>query len=155
MSPRAGIGNMLTRYCAKRMSLYVIDAYKVARDSGMGTRINTVMQTCFFAISGVLPPDAAIDKIKQAIKKTYGKKGEEVVRKNFEAVDNSVANLHQVEVPATTTSTRERPSTVPPEAPVVMVTPGPMVSVPPSVGRTWLLETALASKLTVAVPPKI
>jgi len=101
----------------KSMSLYVIDAYQVARDNGMGNRINTVMQTCFFAISGVLPRDAAIDKIKRAIKKTYGKKGEEVVRMNFQAVDNSLANLHQVEVRAKPTSNRLRPPTVPPQAP--------------------------------------
>ncbi|MEA3413390.1 MAG: pyruvate:ferredoxin (flavodoxin) oxidoreductase [Pseudomonadota bacterium] len=102
---------------ARGMSLYVIDAYKVARDSGMGNRINTVMQTCFFAISGVLPREAAIDRIKQTIQKTYGKKGEEIVRKNFAAVDNSVANLHQVDVPARATATRQRPPTVPAQAP--------------------------------------
>ncbi len=102
----------------KQLQLYVIDAYAVARDAGMGVRINTIMQTCFFAISGVLPRDKAIDKIKQAIRKTYGKKGEEVVRKNFEAVDRTLENLHQVDVPTTVSSTRELPLTVPAEAPV-------------------------------------
>jgi len=79
----------------KRVKLYVIDANTVARESGMGGRINTVMQTCFFAISGVLPRDEAIDRIKQAIRKTYGRKGEEIVQRNFEAVDASLDNMHQ------------------------------------------------------------
>ncbi len=65
----------------KKLKFYVIDAYKVAKDTGMGTRINTIMQTCFFAISGVLPRDEAIEQIKKAIKKTYGKKGEESCRR--------------------------------------------------------------------------
>ena len=73
----------------------------------MGTRTNTIMQTCFFAISGVLPRDEAIEKIKYSIQKTYGKKGEEVVRKNFEAVDYTVAHLHEVKVPERATSTIE------------------------------------------------
>ena len=77
----------------KKIKFYVIDAAKVARDSGMGTRTNTIMQTSFFAISGVMPKDKAIEKIKYSIRKTYGKKGEEIVRKNFEAVDYTVANL--------------------------------------------------------------
>ena len=101
----------------KKLKLYVIDAYKVADETGMGVRINTIMQTCFFAISGVLPRDEAIAKIKDAIKKTYGKKGDEVVQMNFNAVDASVANLHEVKVPAEATSTIEMPPTVPPEAP--------------------------------------
>ncbi len=101
----------------KKIKLYVIDAINVARDSGMGGRINTIMQTCFFAISGVLPKDEAIAAIKKAIKKTYGKKGEAVVQKNFEAVDMTLANLHEVKVPASVTSKIERPPIVPPNAP--------------------------------------
>ena len=101
----------------RKLKLYVIDAYDVARQTGMGVRINTIMQTCFFAISGVLPREEAIDKIKQAIKKTYGVKGEEVVKKNWEAVDQTLANLHEVAIPAKPTSTREIPPTVAPEAP--------------------------------------
>ena len=101
----------------KKLPFYVIDAYKVARENGMGNRTNTIMQTCFFAISGVLPKDKAIEKIKNSIKKTYMKKGEEVVRKNFEAVDSTLANLHQVEVPAKATSTLEMPPVVPIRAP--------------------------------------
>jgi pyruvate-ferredoxin/flavodoxin oxidoreductase len=91
----------------RKLKFYVIDAYKVARETGMGTRINTVMQTCFFAISGVLPREEAIAKIKGTIKKTYGKKGEEVVKKNFEAVDQTLANLF--EVPAATRVTNLAP----------------------------------------------
>jgi pyruvate-ferredoxin/flavodoxin oxidoreductase len=101
----------------KQIKFYVIDAAKVARDSGMGTRTNTIMQTCFFAISGVMPKDKAIEKIKYSIRKTYGKKGEEIVRKNFEAVDYTVANLHEVKVPERATSTLEMLRVVPPEAP--------------------------------------
>ncbi len=83
----------------KKIEFYVIDGYKVAREAGMGTRINTIMQTCFFAISGVLPREEAIKQIKKAIKKTYGKRGEAVVQKNFAAVDHALAHLEKVELP--------------------------------------------------------
>ena len=83
----------------KRARFYVIDAVRVAREAGMGGRINTIMQTCFFAVSGVLPREQAIEKIQETIKKTYGKKGEEVVRKNIAAVEQTLANLHEVPVP--------------------------------------------------------
>ena len=88
----------------KKLRFYVIDAVDVARNAGMGGRINTVMQTCFFAISGVLPREDAIAAIKHSIEKTYGKRGESVVRKNFAAVDASLENLHQVKVPETISS---------------------------------------------------
>jgi len=88
----------------KKIEFYVIDGYKVARDAGMGTRINTIMQTCFFAISGVLPRDEAIEQIKKAIKKTYGKRGEAVVAKNFAAVDHALAHLEKVELPRSASS---------------------------------------------------
>lgn len=101
----------------KKLKFYVIDAYRVAKNMGMGGRINTIMQTCYFAISGVLPPEEAIKKIKAAIEKTYGKKGPQVVEKNFAAVDASVANLQQVEVPALPTSGRGFPKTVSDDAP--------------------------------------
>jgi pyruvate-ferredoxin/flavodoxin oxidoreductase len=81
---------------AKQAKFFVIDATKVARESGMGGRINTIMQVCFFALSGVLPKDEAIAAIKNSIKKTYGKKGEEVVQMNLKAVDNTLAHLHEV-----------------------------------------------------------
>jgi pyruvate-ferredoxin/flavodoxin oxidoreductase len=82
----------------KQLRFYVINADKVARDSGMGRRINTIMQTCFFALAGVLPQDEAIEKIKYSIKKTYGKKGDKIVAMNLQAVDNTLDNLHKVEV---------------------------------------------------------
>jgi pyruvate-ferredoxin/flavodoxin oxidoreductase len=101
----------------KRLRFYVIDGYAVADKAGMGRRINTVMQTCFFAISGVLPREEAISKIKAAIEKTYAKRGEEVVRRNFDAVDQSLEHLHEVKVPSQVTSTLVRPPIVPDEAP--------------------------------------
>jgi len=93
----------------KKAKFYVIDAIRVARETGMGSRINTIMQTCFFALAGVLPRDEAIEEIKKAIKKTYGRKGEEVVKKNIAAVDQTLANLFEVKVPDKVTSTRELP----------------------------------------------
>jgi len=101
----------------KKLKFYIIDAYKVAKETGMVVRINTIMQTCFFAISGVLPRDEAIAAIKDAIRKTYGGKGEEIVKKNFNAVDQSISNLHEVKVPSAATSTFDRPPTVLPKAP--------------------------------------
>jgi pyruvate-ferredoxin/flavodoxin oxidoreductase len=83
----------------KELRFYVINAHKVASDIGMGGRINTVMQTCFFAISGILPKEEAITQIKQSIKKTYGKRGEAVVQRNFRAVDETLTHLHEVKVP--------------------------------------------------------
>jgi pyruvate-ferredoxin/flavodoxin oxidoreductase len=84
---------------SKQLKFYVINATQVARDSGMGGRINTIMQVCFFALAGVLPQEEAIAKIKQAIEKTYGKKGAEVVRMNLQAVDQTLENLQKVDVP--------------------------------------------------------
>jgi pyruvate-ferredoxin/flavodoxin oxidoreductase len=89
----------------KELHFYVVDAYKVAADTGMRGRINTIMQTCFFAISGVLPRDEAIAKIKDATKKTYGAKGDKIVEMNFQAIDASVENMYEVKVPAEATST--------------------------------------------------
>ncbi len=101
----------------KELNFFVIDAYKVADETGMGVMINTIMQTCFFAISGVLEKDEAIDKIKGAIEKSYGRKGQDVVQKNFVAVDQAVANLHQVTYPREVTSSIAIPPVVPLEAP--------------------------------------
>ena len=101
----------------KGLKLYVIDAYKVAREAGMAGRINTVMQTCFFAISGVLPPDEAMSQIKASIQKSYGPKGQEVVRRNERVVDTALAQLVHLEVPGQATATRRRPPVVRPEAP--------------------------------------
>ena len=92
---------------AKRLKFYVIDAYSVALESKIGSRINTIMQTCFFAISGVLPREEAINKIKHSIQKTYGKKGDVIVEMNFAAVDNTLDNLYEVNVPAKAEGTQE------------------------------------------------
>ncbi len=99
------------------INLYTIDATEVARAVGLGRRTNTVLQTCFFAISGVLPRHVAIEAVKKAITKTYGKKSAEIVTKNHAAVDESIAHLHQVKVPAKTTSTHGLLAAVPLNAP--------------------------------------
>ena len=101
----------------KGLRFYVIDAYTVAGEAGMGRRINTVMQTCFFAISGVLPVDEAIGYIKAAIDKTYGKKGQELVRRNYAAVDGALAHLHEVTVPEAADGELQRQPFVPAAAP--------------------------------------
>jgi len=109
--------SLQTRILDKRLRFFVIDASKVAQDTGLGRRINTVLQTCFFAISGVLPRDEAIKRIKQSIEKTYGAKGPDVVRKNFQAVDHTLEHLFEVTVPAAATSAFDRPPIVPEHAP--------------------------------------
>ena len=102
---------MQKQLIAKKLKFYVINAFEVAKAAGMGGRINTIMQVCFFAISGVLPKDEAIDHIKDSIKKTYGKKGEEIVQMNLRAVDMTLEHLHEVKVPATVSSAvRMRPA---------------------------------------------
>jgi Pyruvate:ferredoxin oxidoreductase and related 2-oxoacid:ferredoxin oxidoreductases, gamma subunit len=88
------------RFSPKRIGVYAIDAGHIAREAGLAGRTNTVLQTCFFAISGVLPRDEAIAKIKAAIAKTYGRRGAEVVSRNHAAVDATLEGLHQIEVPA-------------------------------------------------------
>lgn len=101
----------------KKIKFYVIDAYKVAGDTGMGVRINSIMQTCFFAISNILPREEAIAKIKKSIEKTYGKKGEAVVKMNFDSVDKTLENLYEVTVPAKITSTKKLKNAVSDAAP--------------------------------------
>jgi len=108
---------MQTALIAKKAKFYVIDAYQVARDTGMGSRMNTIMQTCFFAISKVLPRDEAIEAIRQSIRDTYGKKGEEIVQKNLKAVDETLAHLFEVTVPDSVTSQTEMPAPFAAEAP--------------------------------------
>ncbi|MGQ9834050.1 MAG: pyruvate:ferredoxin (flavodoxin) oxidoreductase [Candidatus Villigracilaceae bacterium] len=113
----------------KKLRFYVINAYDVAEKTGMGGRINTIMQTCFFAISGILPRDEAIAQIKKAIQKTYGKRGEVVVQKNYAAVDQTLANLHEVQVPDKVTSKLTRRPPVPQAAPdFVKDVLGPMIA---------------------------
>ncbi|MFQ5914016.1 MAG: pyruvate:ferredoxin (flavodoxin) oxidoreductase [Nitrospinota bacterium] len=101
----------------KSLRFYVTDAYRVAKESGMGGRINTVMQVCFFALSGVLPREQAIDAIKDSIRETYGKKGDEIVRMNLQAVDRTLSALHEVTVPPRAEGIVEMPPPVPEEAP--------------------------------------
>ena len=101
----------------KKLKFYTINAVEVARETGMGQRINTIMQACFFAISNILPREQAIAEIKNAIKKTYSKKGDAIVQKNFAAVDASLAHMHEVNVPAEATSTLHTALPVPANAP--------------------------------------
>ncbi len=101
----------------KKLKFYVIDATSVARDTGMSGRINTIMQTCFFALSGVLPREEAIAQIKKAIEKTYYKKGKAVIRQNFEAVDATLDHLYEVKTPTNVSATKDYPPVVPAEAP--------------------------------------
>ena len=145
---------------AKGLRFYVIDAYRVARDAGMGGRINTIMQTCFFAISGVLPREEALEQIKKAIEKTYGKRGAEVIRRNFQVVDESLAHLHEVQVPAAVTSTRRRPPVLSGDAPdfvqrvTAVLAAGKGDSLPVSafpVDGTWPLGTARYEKRNLAL----
>ena len=106
-----------TQILQKHLKLWVIDALAVAQEVGLGARINTIMQPCFFALSGVLPRDEALTKIKEAIRKTYGKRGEAIVRMNYAAVDAALAHLHEVAVPETASGSIELPPTVPTDAP--------------------------------------
>jgi pyruvate-ferredoxin/flavodoxin oxidoreductase len=144
----------------KRLKFYVIDAVEVARKTGMGGRINTIMQTCFFAVSGVLPPDEAIAKIKETIKKTYEKKGMEVVQKNHAAVDETLANMHEVRVPEAVTASHGRPAIVSDAAPdfvkrvsaVIIAQKGDMLPVsafPPD--GTWPTATSQWEKRNIAL----
>ncbi len=115
---------MQQRILAKNIQLYIIDAYRVASETGMKRRINTIMQTCFFAISGILERDEAIAKIKQMVEKTYGRKGKKIVTMNFAAIDATLENLHKVAIPDAVSSKIELKPPVPSIAPefVQMVT---------------------------------
>ncbi len=144
----------------KRLRFYVVDAYAVARETGVGARINTIMQTCFFAISDILPQEEAIARIKEAIEKSYGKKGPEMLRRNNAAVDMALDHLHEVEVPASVTSEHHRPPTVPEQAPdfvqrvtaMMLANKGdllPVSAFPPD--GTWPLGTARWEKRNLAL----
>ena len=144
----------------KKLKFFVIDAYEVAKNTGMGVRINTIMQTCFFAISGVLPREEAIAQIKKAIKKTYGKKGDAVVQQNFLAVDETLAHLYEVKVPATVSSSRVRPPMVSVEAPdfvqrvtaVMMEGKGDLLPVSAfPIDGTWPVGTTKWEKRNIAL----
>ncbi len=102
---------------SRKLRLYCIDAYAVASMTGMGKRINTIMQTCFFAISGVLPAEQSITAIKDAVKKSYGSKGKRIVELNFQAIDETLKSLHEVDIPQQVTSTADMPAAVVDSAP--------------------------------------
>jgi len=144
----------------KKMRYFAIDAFAVAKATGMGQRINTIMQTCYFAISGVLPREEAIQQIKKAIEKTYGKRGAEVVRRNSEAVDQTLAHLHEIPVPDSVSSTRLRPPLVSENAPdfvqrvtaVMMAGKGDLLPVSAfPVDGSWPVATAKWEKRNIAV----
>jgi pyruvate-ferredoxin/flavodoxin oxidoreductase len=143
----------------KKLKVYTIDAYRVAKEMGTGMRINTIMQTCFFAISGVLPREQAIDQIKKAIRKSYGKKGEEIVKKNFAAVDASLGSLHEVKIGLRAVSQRVRLPIVPTDAPdfvqkvtsLMMAQQGDALPVSAfSVDGTWPTGTTKWEKRNIA-----
>ncbi|MBI5659180.1 MAG: pyruvate:ferredoxin (flavodoxin) oxidoreductase [Nitrosomonadales bacterium] len=159
------VWNLLTRrmqqqIITRKIEFYAIDAYAIAKATGMGSRINTIMQTCFFAISGVLPREMAIEKIKSAAEKSYSKKGRAVVEANWKAIDETLANLHKVTIPAAATSTFEMPDPVGANAPefVKRVTAEIMagrgnklpVSAFPADG-TWPTGTAVWDKRNLAL----
>ncbi len=144
----------------KKIRFFAIDAYELAKRAGMGTRINTIMQTCFFAISGVLPRDEAIKHIKKAIEKTYGKRGPEVVRRNCEVVDQALAHLHEITVPAAVSARRARPPLVSERAPdfvqkvtaVMLAGKGDLLPVSAfPVDGTWPVATAKWEKRNIAL----
>ena len=154
---------MQEQILAKRLKFYTIDAYKVGRETGMGVRINTIMQTCFFAISGVLEREEAIKQIKKSIEKTYGKKGPEIVQKNYAAVDHTLAHLFEVKVPGKITSAFSRPPIVSVDAPdfvqrvegVMLANKGDLLPVSVfSVDGTWPLGTTQWEKrnITTEIP---
>ena len=109
--------NVQKQIIEKKLKFYAVNALEVAKKTEMGVRINTIMQTCFFSISGILPPDESINSIKKYIKKTYGIKGESIVNKNYKAVDQAVENLVRIEIPDIATGIEEKTSVVPSDAP--------------------------------------
>jgi pyruvate-ferredoxin/flavodoxin oxidoreductase len=146
----------------KKIKVFTINADEVAQATGMGRRVNTIMQTCFFAISGVLPRDKAIEKIKKAIEKTYGRKSRELVEKNFAAVDASLAHLHEVTVPDHVTANWGRPPAVPDYAPdfvkrvtaAIMAGHGdnlPVSAFAETVDGTWPTATTQYEKRNIAL----
>jgi pyruvate-ferredoxin/flavodoxin oxidoreductase len=143
----------------KKLRFFAIDAYQVASDSGMGKRINTIMQTCFFAVSGILPSEEAITKIKQAVEKTYGRKGRRIIDMNYRAIDNTLAAMYEVSVPTSATSNTERPQIIPDHAPefvrevTAKIIAGKGDSLPVSQlpdDGTWPLGTAAWEKRNLA-----
>jgi pyruvate-ferredoxin/flavodoxin oxidoreductase len=144
----------------KRIRFFVIDAFALAKQAGMGGRINTIMQTCFFAISGLLPREEAIAHIKKAIEKSYGKRGPDIVRRNCELVDQALAHLHEMPVPEAPSAKRSRPPLVAEQAPdfvqkvtaVMMAGKGDLLPVSAfPVDGTWPVGTAKWEKRNLAL----
>jgi pyruvate-ferredoxin/flavodoxin oxidoreductase len=144
----------------KKIRFFAIDAYELAKKTGMGGRINTIMQTCYFAISGILPREEAIAHIKKSIEKTYGKRGPEVVRRNCEVVDQAVSHLHEVPVPKKVSSAHSRPPLVSEKAPdfvqkvtaVMLAGKGDLLPVSAfPVDGTWPVGTAKWEKRNLAL----
>jgi pyruvate-ferredoxin/flavodoxin oxidoreductase len=144
----------------RQIRFFAIDAYALAKQVGMGGRINTIMQTCFFGISGMLPREEAIAHIKKSIEKTYGKRGPEVVRRNCEVVDLALAHLHEIPVPASASANRTRPPIVSERAPdfvqkitaVMLAGKGDLLPVSAfTVDGTWPVGTAKWEKRNLAL----
>ncbi len=149
-----------TAIVQKKLRFYVIDAYRIAKDVGLGGRINTIMQACFFELSGVLPAAEAIERIKKGIRKSYARRGEDVLQKNFAAVDAATAGLKEVKVPASVTTQRHMPPPVSKDAPdfvqrvsgVLLAGKGdllPVSAFPPD--GTWPTATAQWEKRNIAL----
>ncbi|MFI0414103.1 MAG: pyruvate:ferredoxin (flavodoxin) oxidoreductase [Candidatus Thiodiazotropha sp.] len=153
-------GKMQRQIIDKALSLYIIDAYAIADKTGMGRRINTIMQTCFFAISDLLDQDRAVELIKQAVKKSYGRKGARLLQRNYDAIDAALAGLHPVQVPQAVTRDETPEAVVPADAPpfVQQVTSliiaglgdAVPVSLMPSDG-TWPVGTTAYEKRNIAL----
>jgi len=144
----------------KKIEFHIVDAYKVAAETGMGRRINTIMQTCFFAISHIIPSEEAIAKIKEAVKKTYGRKGRRLLERNFAAIDATLAGLQQIEIPAQVSSSFQKPPPVSADAPEFLqkltgeIIAGRGDSIPVSLmpaDGTWPLGTAAYEKRDIAL----
>ncbi|PYR47408.1 MAG: pyruvate:ferredoxin (flavodoxin) oxidoreductase [Acidobacteria bacterium] len=149
-----------TQIVEKGIKVFAIDAYALAKKVGMGGRINTIMQTCYFAISGILPREEATAHIKKSIEKTYGKRGPEIVRRNCEVVDQAIAHLHEVSVPKAPSATRMRPPLVAEQAPdfvqkvtaVMLAGKGDLLPVSAfPVDGTWPVGTAKWEKRNLAL----
>jgi len=153
-------GEMQEQIIDRKIRFFAIDAYDLAKRAGMGTRINTIMQTCHFAISGLLPRDEAIGHIKKFIEKSYGKRGPEIVRRNHEVVDQALAHLHEIPVPAASSTRRNRPPLVSEQAPdfvqkitaVILAGKGDLLPVSAfPVDGSWPVGTAKWEKRNLAL----
>ncbi|MBT8419343.1 MAG: pyruvate:ferredoxin (flavodoxin) oxidoreductase [Gammaproteobacteria bacterium] len=152
--------DMQQQLIAKHLDFYVIDAYGIAAKTGMGRRINTIMQLCFFAISGILDRQQALEKIKTAVTKTYGRKSQRLLERNFAALDSTLEGLHKVEVPDKVTSTVEVPPPVSLNAPLFVrevtgaIIAGRGNALPVSqlpIDGTWPVGTAMWEKRNLAL----